>query len=283
MGNCLARAAFAAMPVKFHWATPPAAYVPQPQHWTYAVAAPYSADRTRLTDIGWETGLYAESPADAASLAEGLDESWGITDRVSLLAQLHSLLTDGHRSEYNAWREHWHGSLTAEADLREEGDEDNLQRYLWFKDDAFGSRTINFLAWDLVRFAFLAISGATLGYITMEERDDALRHLVAPLRRAYGTWHDVGAAWLAGRRWWSASIGDPHDKRQAAILEVAEGPEGPWGHLPWTLPVPAPQGVFVRALLEEGIAEPLSPHDVDSATQEALELDHYIKGFSEKQ
>lgn len=283
MGNCLTRAAYAAIKIKFHWATPPEAYIAQPQHWTYAVGAPYSAERTRMNSIGWETGLYAESPADAASLAEGLEESWFITDRVSLLAQLYSLLAEGHRSNFDAWREHWKDSPTAEAELRKEGDEVKLQQYRWFKDDAFGSRSVNFLAWDLVRFAFLAISGATLGYITAEERDDALRHLGAPLRRAYGSWHEVGAAWLAGRRWWAGEIGDPSDKRQAAILEVTEGPEGPWSYLPWTLPVPPPQGVFVRALLYEGVTEPLCAQDADNATTEALELDHYIRGFSEKQ
>ncbi|GGO67194.1 hypothetical protein GCM10010910_28420 [Microbacterium nanhaiense] len=235
------------------WSPKAEAFGSRPEHWAIALGAPFALCRGADQDV--------LRFRDAAEERRILAEAWGITDRASMLIGLYDLLTSGHRDRFGAEIAGWGaldeaGARAEEAELREgakhsdEGAED-LWRFRRVRANDRGIRSVDFLAWDLVRFAMLARAGATTGYLSDAEATDVLMMIVPDIREHYGSWRELGESFRLGRWYWNSQGGageastDQHDlSRQEALMSE----DSPWARLPWNADVPPSRMLLASAL-----------------------------------
>jgi len=238
------------------WSQNAASFGDRPEHWAMAIAAPFALCRGADHDV-----LRFPSAADEREI---LAEAWGVTDRHSMLITLYDLLTSGHRDrfseEVNLWRALSEADARAnEAELREgakhSGDgAEILWRFRRVRANDRGIASVDFLAWDFVRFAMLVRSGATTGYLSEAEAVDLLIMIVPELREHYGSWQELGESFRIGRWYWNSQGGageastDQHDiSRQESLMSAAS----PWARLPWNTEVPPSRMLFASALASD--------------------------------
>ena len=238
------------------WSPDAASFGSRPEHWAIAVGAPFALCRGADQDV--------LRFRDADEEREILAEAWGVTDRASMLIALYDLLTSGHRERFGEEVDLW-GTLSDadaradEAELREGAKRsDDGAEYLWrfrrVRANDRGIRSVDFLAWDFVRFAMLVRSGATTGYLSEAEAVDLLIMIVPELREHYGSWQELGESFRIGRWYWNSQGGageastDQHDlSRQEALMSAAS----PWARLPWNAEVPPARMLFASALASD--------------------------------
>ncbi|WP_105566763.1 DUF1266 domain-containing protein [Microbacterium halophytorum] len=240
------------------WSADAASFGSRPVDWGIALGAPFAlcrhAEQDRLRF------------RDAAEEREILAEAWGVIDRGSMLQTLYDLLLSGHRERFGAEIAQWGGASGAEMDSIEAGlrpiaeHSDDAAEALWrmrrVRADDRGIRSVDFLAWDYVRFAMLARSGATAGYLSQAEAADILLMPAAELREHYGSWEELGESFRLGRWYWNSQGGDgeretdAHDIHRQRTLMSAESP---WARVPWGMELPEPRMLFVDAWWDLGV------------------------------
>jgi hypothetical protein len=235
------------------WSANAASFGSRPEHWAIAIGAPFALCRGADQDV-----LRFRSAREEREI---LAEAWGITDRASMLMSLYDLLTSGHRDRFGEEIALW-GSLSDadaredEADLREgakhsEEGAEYLWRFRRVRANDRGIASVDFLAWDFVRFAMLVRAGATTGYLSDAEATDALLMIVPEIREHYGSWRELGESFRLGRWYWNSqgraaeASTDQHDiSRQKALMSQ----ESPGSRLPWDADVPPSRMLLASAL-----------------------------------
>lgn len=244
---------------RVRWDTDPAALRPTSRHWSLSVAAIFGI----CTGDPWDRLRHSDTDLVRAGLAE----AWGIHSRGQLLAQLHALLVAGHRFDFAHEQAFWAQAtpevaeqiatdLAGWTDESEEAAE-TLWRFKRVRENDRDIRSVDFLAWDLVRFTMLARAGYTAGYLSEAESLDTMAIVAPLLRDSYRSWEELGQHFLRGRWYWASTGGpqqqenDEHDaSRQAALLDPATGP---WPRVPWNLPVDDSRLLLLDALLREDL------------------------------
>lgn len=236
-----------------HWSQGAASFSERPEHWAMSIAAPYALCRGSNND----ELRFRDADNERAVLAE----AWGVTDRASMLITLYDLLTSGHRADFgeeiamvtaltDTEAKEYEADLAENAKHSNEGAE-TLWRTRRVRANDREITTVDFLAWDLVRFAMLVRAGATTGYLSDAEAADFLLMIVPEIREHYGSWDELGRSFHVGRWFWNSQGGineaetDEHDaSRQEALLSS----QGPWSFLEWDAELPASRMLFASAL-----------------------------------
>src|SRR5690606_22494019 len=200
-------------------------------------------------------------------------EAWGVVDRMSMLDTLYDLLITGHRTRFEHEVTQWAAlddtaAAAAERSLRAHANgggeaAERLWRFRRVRANDRGIRSVDFLAWDFVRFAMLVRAGATTGYLSNAEAVDLLLMIVPDIRAHYASWAALGESFRLGRWYWNAQGGegeagaDQHDiSRQQALMSDTS----PWAQLPWNAEAPAARMLFADALHDDlGMRAPDSP------------------------
>jgi hypothetical protein len=175
---------------------------------------------------------------------------WGIHDRAELERTLGWLLTEGHRNEYR--------KLVADKELQSQHAKDYFSAFFHSASQPEAANkptgeSNQFLAWDLCRLIFLARTGYAAGYLSKENAWPLIMSVAQTLQRAFKSWDELGADYLAGRKIWTGRIhGDQHNQNfdparyQAVygLLVNKEDKNSPWTKNPWETslgePVSAP-------------------------------------------
>ncbi|ERH32020.1 DUF1266 domain-containing protein [Schaalia sp. HMT-877] len=270
------------MPV---WTSDPAHFTPAAHHRLIAITAPYALchhDPWELLDLS--------DPDDNRTMIE---RDWGISSRAELIEQLHSLLTDGHRSTFAAERDRWSDPQLAEADAaRFRLDAATSQPHaeaLWrverMRNNERNIRNIDYTAWDLIRAAMLARNGAVFGWLTSEQAWDTLALIDWALHQQYSSWAQLWEAFRVTRWWWISEGGeterwnDLHDRNRGLALL---SPGRPWAVVPWDMPVPGPQLLIVDDMIALDGAEPMGPQAREYATGWERWIDDQIRARTTK-
>ena len=222
--------------------------------------------------------------SDVESTTHMLARDWGITHRSDLLRQLYTLLRSGHRAEYTRLREHCADRSWATARielLNKTADRDTdaweecwrIRRLL---DNDRGLSSVDFGAWDFVRAALLARTGAALGWLSEDEAWDTLALVNRALSLSYSSWNEVWVAFRTTRWLWAAegdaqsAANDLHDRNREEFLL---GKNGLWTAIPWDAPYPTPRFLLLDALREMDALRLLSPSAWEDASTWERELD----------
>ena len=248
----------------------PSGFIPGPYERLVAISAPYALchqdpwDRLTCSDIDETRDMLAHT--------------WDIHSRTDLLAQIFWLIAPGNRGEFGAERARWVDASLAKADyqeLRETGTAtQDATEMLWrrerMRNNDRGIQNVDFLAWDMVRAAMLTRCGAALNWLQEAEAWDTLALLDQALRTRYQNWSHVWESFRLGRWYWYSEAGedehfnDLHDLNRSQILL---SPEGPWGLIPWDIPVPEPSLMILDVFIDAGLTVPLSAYEREHATQ----------------
>lgn len=100
----------------------------------------------------------------------------------------------------------------------------------------------DYLGWDLCRYIYVARSGYAAGYLSRDEAWSKIMPVARRLQRAFSSWQDLGADYLAGRYVW-AGVDDPSYEYIYHLLCNQSDPNSPWTRSAWNTPLednPAP-------------------------------------------
>jgi hypothetical protein len=100
--------------------------------------------------------------------------------------------------------------------------------------DAVRSR---YLVWDYGRAMMLYRWGHMLDWIPAEDCWRAMLPIAAEIQRHYGSWREMGAAYLDGRQLWAGGAADHHADFTTAFEAMASSPRSPWNVADWYLPL----------------------------------------------
>lgn len=261
---------------RVRWSARKSTFGRRPVDWAMAVAAPFAICRGAKQDE-----LAFPSAADERAM---LSSAWGVADRASMIETLYTLLVDGHRTGYQFEVEYWTSLSPQEATEYEKVLRDTagvtgpgaerLWRFRRVRANDRGIQQLDFLAWDMVRFAMLVRAGLTAGYLSGAEAEDLLLMPAAQLQSSYSSWEELGESFRLGRWYWNSQGGkgesetDAHDiNRQKALM----GANSPWRAVTWRTAVPQSRLLLADALVDEGVLDPyeldegeLSAHNADS-------------------
>ena len=180
------------------------------------------------------------------SMRETLADYWGVENREQLLEILHWLSEEGHRAEYEAL-----AAVLAEA--HPIGDPLDLlsqealaamgpdEREVFRKQAAFigehGRKHPSILAWDLCRLVSVARFGAAAGYLSETEAWKWILDAARELNAAFGSWRELGANYMAGRRYWAqegnAEASTAFERTYAALVDE-RNEASPWNRISWS-------------------------------------------------
>ena len=234
-----------------HWSPNAARLGEDPVDWAMLIGAPFALCRGDFNDV-----LLFQ---DAGFERKILSEAWGVSDRASLLRSMFNLHASGHRTVYQHEIRSW-SAMDQEQAQRQEQSMKHSPEALWrLRRVRANDRNINavdFLAWDYIRFAMLARSGATAGYISQAEAIDFLLMIAQDIKAHYSSWAELGEHFHAGRWYWNSQGGEgeadllAHDiSRQHVLL----GDNGPWSFLAWNIDTPPSRLLFADAVFEAGV------------------------------
>ena len=251
------------------WEADPATFTPRPEHWPLAVAAPFSIENR----TSWDRLDFTELDGPR----QGLAEAWAIRSRPQLLAQVHALLCDGHRTEFAHEVEQWTIDPSAMDEFADRIDAELRWRNHQVRINARDIQSVRFEAWDLVRAAMLVRAGYSLNWLSRAEALDTLYLLAPTLRERYDGWDDLGHHFFTARWYWFSQGGLPmadEDAYDAGRLRSLTDPEnGPWSFVPWDIQVPTSRLLLVDALIAEGLVTEPSTF---IATPLALQIDRAV-------
>lgn len=176
------------------------------QWWIQGVSAIFTVDwGMPLGRLGDFDGPFKQ--LGAVGIARALERDWGIRDRDGMVAQIESLVRDGHREQF-----------------------------------AGAGIPGKYLAWDYARALWMQRMGFILGWFDEDHCWNTMLPLARDVQRHYSGWAEMNHWYLEGRRLWSAAVSDGKpDKVQAQRERTAErlaaDPKCPWNFLPWDLPL----------------------------------------------
>lgn len=182
--------------------------------------------------------------------AQILAESWGVHNRTDLVAQIISLLTSGHREDFDAERARWlaldpsslrplRKDLSRAARTSPTAREEYL-RFERVRTDAQNARSIDFLAWDLARVILLARAGAGAGYLTEPEGRDLSLAAAAGLRSRYRGWEELEDSFTQGRWYWRSTDGVEEASQAEHDRQFTRAVAPLQDLVPWDTPLPSP-------------------------------------------
>jgi hypothetical protein len=270
--------------LRVRWRARQAGFKAQPHHWSLCAAAVFAV-RNRQS---WDGLRFDDERSD---LAVGLAQAWGVTDRATLLETMRDLLLTGHREAFQATVETIAGC--SEVDYAEhlrkietdlDVDDEERACLLWrakaARDNIEGAQSTDFVAWDMIRFVLLCQNGLTLDFLTDDEARDFLLLPALRLQAAYAGWSDCVQNFVRGRAFWvagRATMQRTQDEIQAAAQLLHTDPVSPWKHVTWSMSLPTPHWLFVRALHDAELLKPLNEDERDSATGWTRILDDALK------
>jgi hypothetical protein len=271
-------------PLTLRWQTSPSTFQPEPQYWALANTLVFNA----RNGCAWDS-LRLDASADETR--QSLRQSWGISDRATLLEQLHGVFTGGHRQALQPFVGHYAGlpeaafkqeveRLREDRELPDEARRESLWQMQAARDNRDGVQSVNFLAWDMVRFIMLCQNGLLLDLIDEREARDFVLLPSLYLQRDYKSWLDCADQFMRARGFWAG--GDPAmiptQEATREVIELAQrDPHSPWKLLAWEMALPHPQWLFVSALYEMQLLAPLSERERGEANEFELLLDNALQ------
>jgi len=164
-----------------------------------------------------------------------LPDSWHVTDRKTLLAQLKQLVHHGHNTRWQGMRKVADSDqllLAFKRDWNNAQDYDKAVELVKEHGTQFGERGI--LAWDYCRYICLCRWGYQAGYLSESEAWQLMMPMAKRLQELYTSWEAMANEYLIGRDFWW------HGKslREAPNLllikqRLLKDPDSPWMQLPW--------------------------------------------------
>lgn len=270
--------------LSIRWMASPELFRPQSYHWALSAASVFSI----RNEQPWDS-LRLQSDRD--ELLRGLDDAWGITDRASLLETLRDLLVTGHRESFQTLVEAFAGA--SEKDFAEhvqriradpEINEDDRACLLWrakaSRENIEGVQSADFVAWDMIRFTLLCQNAVTLDFITEDEARDFMLLPALRLQAAYRGWADCSEHFLRSRAFWVAGRDDMRASQETtrdAIALLATSPVSPWKHVAWSMQLPTPHWLFVRALVDAELLTALTEEERETASGWVRILDDALR------
>lgn len=207
-----------------------------------------------------------------------LAEAWGIFDAEDAVQELWSLLSHGHRSEWQQSRElvnaggaalaRHRTALGKQARTSDEAREQLLSLRRLQRNER-GVQELDFLAWDLSRVVMVARSAATCGYLDQRVAQDVALQAASYAQQTYASWDEFAKAFDTARWFWRAqrdnALDDAHDAHRTQVLT---GAEGPFAKVDFNALVPASQLLLLDAARELGLS--LRADEEDRDWQRAL-------------
>lgn len=171
-------------------------------------------------------GGYETTEGNQKAAAKILEQSWGITNRADLLAQIQDLLTVGARTEY--LKEAKEMKAMSKKQLKtalKQLSGDTLVHYEMVQYNWEKWKKKGLLAWDLCRVSHLVQWGYVSGYITIEEAQALLEPAAQKLQQKFTNWDDVQQNWLDGYALYAAidashADGTDYETRQKVYEEL---------------------------------------------------------------
>ncbi|WP_036768311.1 DUF1266 domain-containing protein [Photorhabdus australis] len=258
----------------------------EPKDWAYILGTPYAA----VEEYPCNDPIIVPGSKDAGSL----QTAWGINDRESLIAQLFHLLTNGHRHKFR--QEVYFFSDVSESDyeqikkdIQKEEDEDGEAKELLWRAEVVRKnlnniQTVNFLAWDYVRYIKLICNGISTEYLDREEADNFVQIITHTVQREYKSWEEFWHHFLLGRWYWSSTDMRwtiTQDLYGKIVTLINKEPGGPSNTLNWNTNLSeANIAPFINAVLtlgyenEEG--KKLGEDEIKNMIQSTLENGGYF-------
>jgi hypothetical protein len=272
-------------PLRLRWQGTPESFRAEPHHWALVTALMFSLRNGNAWD-----SLALDAPVEETR--DCLREAWNITDRASLMRQLHSLFVEGHRAHLQAMVEHYAG-CTGEAFAQEYAEQDREARvsgdpeareWLWqmraARDNRNGVQVLDFLAWDMVRFVMLCQNGLRLGLISEPEARDFVLLPARLMQERYRGWLDCAEQFMFAREFWAGGnpeMAGSQDAVRRSIALLRRDRNSPWQRVPWEMPLPAPPSTFARRLQQMRLLAPLPEQEQHAANPFALMLDDALR------
>ncbi|MGO3090501.1 MAG: DUF1266 domain-containing protein, partial [Galactobacter sp.] len=174
---------------QLRWRYSPSSLAKMPEGWALAAGSIHTLCRGECIDVF----PFEDPQAEQDMLAS----SWGVTDGRQLRGQLLSLLQNGHRERFDAERNHW-ATLSAkdarelyqelkEAASRYSDAAEEFLRFQWVRKNTESCKSIDFLAWDMVRVIMLCRAGQAAGYLRPEEALDTAFIAAHALQERYSS------------------------------------------------------------------------------------------------
>ncbi|MFV0373701.1 DUF1266 domain-containing protein [Microbacterium sp.] len=195
-----------------------------------------------------------------------LASSWSIRSREDLVLQLWSLLTWGHRADFDAERLGVLSLTGAERTeylktLKRDGRRSLRNREVWVRarriaEDEKGAERVDFAAFDLVRVIMLCRAGEGAGLLPADLARDTANIAAAAIQQTYRSWDAYTHDELVGRWLWAAKDSAheaenlAQEERTAASINV---PEGIRTAVPITMRVPDRSLLILRELERIGV------------------------------
>lgn len=164
-----------------------------------------------------------------------LREWWTDTCREDLLRTLDYQLNTGHSA---LWRQNLllskqpGGQLLTQAADQIKDQTGVRLRLVREYGEKFGDRDLK--AWDLCRYVCLVRWGYKVGWLTEAEAYERIMPVAKQLQKMYGSWQEMGEAYLVGRQFWNDAYYQKDKEKSERILhELLTEPDSPWVTLPW--------------------------------------------------
>lgn len=219
------------------------------QRWLFALSAPMVA-------INASAGAQYELPnfyPDSEFV--DLTDSWGISDRASLLAMIRRMTDDGHARNLSS--AYWDNARMLPSEwqaLVESLDASQQVIYRYVAETILVCGSGGIRAWDLGRMSFLARIGQLNGWLSPEENLWLHSRLSLRARYYYQNWHSYLAGFLIGRCYWNCLDNEDADEQalylsrqgsnpehRAQVRELTLTPAARFAELPWDLELDLPE------------------------------------------
>lgn len=177
-------------------------------------------------------------PPDAAGVKGTkalLSKWWSVHSRDELLAALKWIDDGGHRKIFDSLASAPEEQV-AVLKARNESDPETFNQITVAREygPPLGSKSI--LGWDYARYVSLCGWGFLAGYLTEDEAWDRIMPVAQRLQSTFGSWDELGANYLIGRRFWSlANTEKTGAQYDDAVKWLETTPDSPWLRYAWTL------------------------------------------------
>ena len=267
---------------------------PDARQWILSASAIYAVHHGEY----WDDFVYQRPENGSGYQVQNLRELGEVVDRQSLLYQLHGMLVDGHRGLLRAMVDYYMTLSDSEAadllrDIAADVNLDETERSerVWQiqavrkNPDSVGS--INFAAWDFVRFINVCRIGAAANLFEQDEAEDFALIACHELQKEFNGWNECADHFLRARRFWQASddakARSDQQKFTDAVTALRKQSDSPWRLVSWNMHLPEPRWLFVSALIDVVLAPVLSEKDRAHAAEVALKLDAVARRMMDEQ
>ena len=156
-----------------------------------------------------------------------LSESWGITDRESLINTIYRMTDDGHASPLASLYNHWF--MFTPAQWRQYIAQLNEQQRIYAQfvaETATCCGRSGIKAWDYVRMGFLCRMGVLNNWLTEEESLWLQSRVYARALYFYRDWIHYFTAYSLGRLYWQADAEEGFSAMQEYFTRLKYGRSG---------------------------------------------------------